>query len=501
MKSGRPFRCATLAGSPVAKLSTQTTWAPAPTNASHRCDPTKPAPPNTTARRNCRTPPLRAGHAGAVFRTTDRPAIGRSPASTPASNGRIGRGGDVLAATWLQEKRSRTRAAAAFPYAVRVDGSPSSCRRAAGQRSRVPGRNVQAGDAIDHGVEEPPDGGGHDRNAAGHRLQRHDAERFVPRRTDHDVGRPQQSRAADREAPARATARGRPPRTARRGPGSRATSGSLSMRACSGPPAMRSSASGSWAIASMASPKPLRGTSRPTAATRKRAPRRPYARSSTSGRVVKRSRSTPHGTTDTRPGSAPRAMSSATSSRQVAITWSAVRASPRSIRCRSGGLVSAAPWCRRLTTPSAWKVTNSGARTALQRASRRPRRHPEVGVDDVRRGQGQVVGQRVGELAHVGPELVLGQRAAAARRSGGPPRSRLPWPRSRAGRGRPGGCRRRLRGRVGSTPSPVRRRGCSGHPHRRLRRRPTGWRVRRPARRAAETRTWSRARGGTTPTL
>jgi hypothetical protein len=45
---------------------------------------------------------------------------------------------------------------------------------------------------------------------------------------------------------------------------------------------------------------------------------------------------------------------------QVAITRSTSRASARSIRTRTGGLVSRAPWNRRLVTPSAWKVSSTG---------------------------------------------------------------------------------------------------------------------------------------------
>ena len=51
-----------------------------------------------------------------------------------------------------------------------------------GQRFRVVRRDQQPGFAIADHLGDPADRGGHDRGAAGHRLQVHDAERFVQRR-------------------------------------------------------------------------------------------------------------------------------------------------------------------------------------------------------------------------------------------------------------------------------------------------------------------------------
>ena len=49
------------------------------------------------------------------------------------------------------------------------------------------------------------------------------------------------------------------------------------------------------------------------------------------------------------------------------------------------GLVSAAPWWRRLTLPSAWKVCTNGMSRSRQRRGRREPGHPEVRVHDVGR--------------------------------------------------------------------------------------------------------------------
>ena len=60
------------------------------------------------------------------------------------------------------------------------------------QPLRVARRDVHPGDTVDDGVDHPADRRGDDRDSAGHRLQRHDAERLVPRRADDDVRRAQQ---------------------------------------------------------------------------------------------------------------------------------------------------------------------------------------------------------------------------------------------------------------------------------------------------------------------
>src|SRR5438270_2848515 len=49
-KSGFSSRCFRLAGAPVRKLSRASTRLPCASSASHRCEPMKPAPPETTAR-------------------------------------------------------------------------------------------------------------------------------------------------------------------------------------------------------------------------------------------------------------------------------------------------------------------------------------------------------------------------------------------------------------------------------------------------------------------
>jgi hypothetical protein len=93
---------------------------------------------------------------------------------------------------------------------------------------------------------------------------------------------------------------------------------------------------------------PLRGTSLPTIRIRN-------GPSGSTGLAagVNSSGSTPQGTTATCRRAIPIGSSSRTSSVQVAITRSAVRAISRSAPIRSAGLVSALPCQRRFTLPSA----------------------------------------------------------------------------------------------------------------------------------------------------
>jgi hypothetical protein len=110
--------------------------------------------------------------------------------------------------------------------------------------------------------------------------------------------------------------------------------------------------------ASITSSMPLRRTRRPSDSSRGRSPR---GAAGPSG--VNRAVSTPHGTTAIRRRGAPIRTSSNTSSVQVASTRSAWRATASSARTRPPGLVSSAPWWRRFTLPSAWKVCTAGNRS------------------------------------------------------------------------------------------------------------------------------------------
>ncbi len=101
---------------------------------------------------------------------------------------------------------------------------------------------------------------------------------------------------------------------------------------------MTSSVSGSWASAVIATSKPLRGTSLPTATSRCAA-----RRQATGPFGLNCARSTPQGTIEIRDRGTPRRESSKTSSEQVAITRPACRPMIRSSRIRSAGLVSLSP--------------------------------------------------------------------------------------------------------------------------------------------------------------
>ena len=170
--------------------------------------------------------------------------------------------------------------------------------------------------------------------------------------------------------------------------------------------------SGTAASARIAVSKPLRGTSRPTDSTRRSGPR-----SATGPSGLNCSTSTPQGSTVIRCRAAPSRTSSCASSVEVAITAAASRASARSIRIRTGGLVSCRPWKRFFVTPSAWKVCTTGgsARAELPGGGHRGQPgHPEVRVHHVRRVRGEAVGQRPAQVADVRQQLVLRQRLGRA---------------------------------------------------------------------------------------
>jgi hypothetical protein len=73
--------------------------------------------------------------------------------------------------------------------------------------------------------------------------------------------------------------------------------------------------------------------------------------------------STPEGTSSIRDRGTPSSSNSRISSWHCTTTRSATRPSRRSYPMRWSGLVSAAPWCRRFTEPSAWKVCTTGTST------------------------------------------------------------------------------------------------------------------------------------------
>ena len=243
--------------------------------------------------------------------------------------------------------------------AARRAESASSVRSALASATGSRGRHQVAGGPVDHGVGQAADRGGDHRDPAGHGLQRHDAERLVPGRGDHHVGRAvpaagivRPGHRAGEHAPGRATPP--TPPAARSG---RALRVGVQRPPGPGRPPTTSSASGSAASARITvgrSPcaRPAGRRSGAGAGRSGAPPGRPGGT---------RSRSTPHGTTDIRPRGTPSRTSSPTSSRQCAMTRSHARPRCAARRpTRPGGLVSAAPWWRRLTEPSAWKVCTTG---------------------------------------------------------------------------------------------------------------------------------------------
>ncbi|SLI99227.1 Uncharacterised protein [Mycobacteroides abscessus subsp. abscessus] len=120
-------------------------------------------------------------------------------------------------------------------------------------------------------------------------------------------------------------------------------------------------------MARTATSNPLRGSNFPAHNSRCRA-----LRSAAAPPGVNAVTSTPEGTTEMRKRGTPMRTSSTASSTLVARMCRARVAISRSNRMREGGLVSARPWCLRLTVPKAWKVTTTGmskARAASSAAS------------------------------------------------------------------------------------------------------------------------------------
>ena len=139
-------------------------------------------------RRAC--PARRAGPAGAGPRTrSSRWARCRRRSGGGAPGGRRRR-----ASPWRPGPSRRGAARGARPPGPgwRAGQGHRRGRARARQPLRVARRDVHPGDTVDDGVDHPADRRGDDRDSAGHRLQRHDAERLVPRRADDDVGRARQ---------------------------------------------------------------------------------------------------------------------------------------------------------------------------------------------------------------------------------------------------------------------------------------------------------------------
>ena len=380
-----------------------------------------------------------------------------------------------------QVKRSRTRAAASSPMWTRSEGLSSRRPTAAATAAGSWGGTSRPVPSVRHRVEQPADRRADDGDAARHRLERHDPERLVPGDAGNDVGRPEQGgdlgtgdRAQQAHAVGDAEAAGEV--------GSRRASGSMASSSACGPPATTQLGAGEARGArAITSSIPLRGTSRlddddAVAAV----PGRGHGSGGAERRRDRSRRERPRWRRGRRPGSS----SSSTSSRQVATTWSASRTScrPRP-STRSGGLVSASPWWRRLTTPRAWNVRTTGGSPSGRAASSAAQPgHPEVGVDDVGPADRPTAPQRRAKAG------MCGQRSSFGTGSGGPARTcstRDPRCDRHAGRQVgvvAAGWTRRRRSRGGRGGRPARRRGRSGRRRRRRRARPAGWRARRPAR-------------------
>ena len=209
----------------------------------------------------------------------------------------------------------RTRAGASSSPSSRRSAAPRARGSRGGTRSPVT--------PVDHGVGQAADRGADHRHAAGHRLQRGEAERLVPGRGGEHVGRAVPAPASPRRgtAPTRRTRSATPQRSAsarsRRAYGSASSSAGraadddqLGVRAPRG-------------SARITSSKPLRSTSRPTVRMRGRP--RPRGAAGPSGR--NRSVFTPDGTSAIRDRGTPSRSSSRTSSWHCTTTRSTARPS------------------------------------------------------------------------------------------------------------------------------------------------------------------------------
>ena len=263
------------------------------------------------------------------------------------------------------------------PLAV---GRSTTSRDRLGDRSGSPGGTCRPVTPSTTVSTRPPTARGDDGGAARHRLERHDAERLVPGRAAHHVGRPHEARARRLGRPAG----GAPP-----GPPHRSTA--ASDRSCTATRIVRPGRRPSRP----AGDRPARRTAATAAPGRRRrcpcarpgGPRRrsgafPAGASSAGPSGRNACRSTPQGTTRSRRPSAAQPRSSNASSLQVAMMWSASRAMRRSAASvqRAGvGLTLVAPLDRSRArgtsaAPTRSSVRHRARRCPTSRSARAPRR-------------------------------------------------------------------------------------------------------------------------------
>ena len=257
-------------------------------------------------------------------------------------------------------------------------------------------------------VEQPADRGADHGHAAGHRLERDDAERLVPGHAHHHVGRAQQGRHRRAGRPRRGARPGRRRRAGGRGRADAGPRGRGRDASAGGPPATTSSVPGQrrqrgdHVVDALAGHEAAddheRGGRRAAAAPigpvgaergrdRCRTARPSSGRGRRRGAELRRPRRgtwPPRGRR--RPAAAPRR------------------------RTGRAGLVSAQPWWRRFTTPRAWNVCTTGSRPAAPAGPAGPP-SPTSRSGRARRraaGAAQRRRQRPGEGGHVRPQVVLG---------------------------------------------------------------------------------------------
>ena len=419
---------------------------------------------------------VRAGQAappapcGAAALMRDR-AGGRARRSSTAS----------VAATTRHQSVARPGPRARRPRrsAARPGRVGEQARRARRPARGVARRHQVAGDAVDHRVDQAADGAcrrpGTPQAIASSGVMPNGSYQGAARTTSAERSR--RARRPARTAPASRPGRRRPAR--RRAPAAGAPPGRRPAASRGGPPATTSSASGhvrqrpDGVVEALALDQPADGE-QPRAA----GPPAPAGPRGVNVRGVDPARARP----SSGRWAAPIRASSRTSSVQVAMTRSTSRPGRARSSRRCGGLVSAAPWCRRLTVPSAWKVCSDRHGRARGRPAARPGRTSRSARGRRRAPcAAQSPRQPAAERGHVRQQLVLGQRARPARPARARRRTRARGHPLRQRPGRPGGCRPST-----SCPAaaerrrPARRRGRSGRRRRRRRGRRAGWRARTP---------------------
>ena len=433
-------------------------------------------------RRQARAPLLGAGESPRSWCSSARAAASRCarrrlarakrpPPRAPAPDDELlveveGRERDAIPVVELPRA---AHAGAALRRAAGI-GSASSIAQHRGQAHRIARRDVAAGHAVDDGVDHPADRAGDDRHAAGHRLQRRDAERLVPRHGDQRVGGAQQrgqvvatDAAAQEHAVTDAVALGQRTQTPCLGVGCRSSRGRWPPATTSSQPGDRLQRADDVADA-LALDQPAR-VEDPVVAVR--AARRGRRAGSARGRRRRGRRGPCRGRRRGASARKPRRCRWRRSGRRLATIARSTLQPPRGAGV-GVALVAALDDAERVEGVDYRDVEHA------RRSQRREARHPEVAVDDVGPILAPSALQLGGEGIHVAAAARPCRPVAAGPASTWSTSTPGPSATRRGASGRRGACGRRRVAPRRASPRASARRGRSGRPRRRRRGRRAG---------------------------